>query len=268
MLAQQHPNRTIFYRVCPEDKEDVLQISRGLLNRDFVHYMDQSKFVFLLRKTSLDSFWKKRRVLGFMLAEKLDHNIAEIIRWSFSDPYYIDLMMLIVMIEELYAEGIETIKWSKKNLCGANKEHVLRILNELGFLKSFSNSAYLFTCKHFVSSDLNPCPFEFFSNSDLSRELLQIFPFPLELIQLLLSYVSYSPQTCRVIRGISSLDLVTTVTPDKIFVIEKCLGWLDKSLEKTIYLVRRYVHFGAYFLQEVEGEAEFINQKVLSFIHL
>ena len=72
----------------------------------------------------------------------------------------------------------------------------------------------------------------------------------------------------RVIRGISSLDLVTTVTPDKIFVIEKCLGWLDKSLEKTIYLVRRYVHFGAYFLQEVEGEAEFINQKVLSFIHL
>ena len=137
MLAQQHPNRTIFYRVCPKDKEDVLQISRGLLNRDFVHYMDQSKFVFLLRKTSLDSFWKKRRVLGFMLAEKLDHNIAEIIRWSFSDPYYIDLMMLIVMIEELYAEGIETIKWSKKNLCGANKEHVLRILNELGFLKSF-----------------------------------------------------------------------------------------------------------------------------------
>lgn len=235
MLSEQSREHTIFRRANPEDKLEVLKRFRWPSSRfTFDECLDHSNFLFLIEQ--IWSGTRARYILeGYVVAHKnkCEHDaIAEILHWDFAFQYHSVESMWITTLEQLYAEGINNINSPAAVALAFPTQRTLSTEDVAALIQRNNVLTFHDMVKHL-------------------EEFSGLIP---DLLQLILSYSFFPQNTCRVTRGKSSCD---DRTDDIVWGVAEILGWNDKNVRETAYLVRHYTHYNASHLISCDDCTEF-----------
>ena len=251
MLTELSKERPRFrYAQRQDDTQIQKWINPQSFSFSFQDWQDDPSYVALVEEEFSTNF-QKRFLQSFMLAKKTTRSSAEILLYVKHNPQQEDPVrfksFMITMMEQLFQDGFTKIQYGlNAKLYAHSHPSMISVLFDFGFSdplwekkmhvdnSSVSNSSVSNSFAHYS------LPTSFFSLREfihISKKLLICFP--LELIHVITSYLFFPEHTCRVVSGDFGKNCWT---PDQIFVVQKCLGWWDQTMKKTLHLVRYYVH--------------------------